>query len=275
MSDDASVTTPGTHIHTFRSQHVDQEYRISVALPYSYASQPEQSYPTIYLLDANLYFGMVTESTRIMERGEELPAAIVVGISYPIPEDMEEGFKEVMRLRARDLTPVANAGTEQRHQEWLQRTVKTGGAEQFLAFIEHELIPLIEAEYRAAPDRRVLTGHSLGGLFTLYTLFHRPKLFAGYVAASPALYYGEGVSFTYEERFAQQRTGLPVRLYLGVGECEEDPRWGMVSQMYRMAALLDSRKYEGLHLTRHIALDWDHCGAVAPTLQAGIRAVLA
>jgi predicted alpha/beta superfamily hydrolase len=47
----------------------------------------------------------------------------------------------------------------------------SGEGPKFLAFLKSELIPLIEANYRADPARRILGGHSFGGLFTLYAMF--------------------------------------------------------------------------------------------------------
>src|SRR3546814_19712655 len=47
----------------------------------------------------------------------------------------------------------------------------SGGADDFLAFIEHELKPLIAQRYPVDARRQILFGHSYGGLFTLYTLF--------------------------------------------------------------------------------------------------------
>jgi hypothetical protein len=51
MTGYSKATIIATEIRTIMSKHVDQEYRISVALPYSYHSQPEKTYPTIYIVD--------------------------------------------------------------------------------------------------------------------------------------------------------------------------------------------------------------------------------
>jgi predicted alpha/beta superfamily hydrolase len=263
-----SASLPGTEVRTILAPSIDQAYRISVALPETYATNPERSYPTIYLTDANFYFGMVTELTRIMNLGKELPETIVVGIGYPLDGSLTEVIDEVFRLRARDLTPVpdpAKAGMVGR---------PTGGAPAFLSFIPSELIPMIEQQYRADPSARVLVGHSLGGLFTLYALFHQPGLFASYVAGSPSLAYGERVTFAYEAAFAEGRTSLPVKLYLGIGGREEQIDDPMVSDFFQFVARLESRKYEGLLLVKHLVENCGHCAFTALTFQAGLQAVL-
>ena len=267
----ANASIPGTEVRTITAQSNQQEYRISVALPSSYPTHPERSYPAIYLPDAYFYFGMVTELTRVMVLCEEFPETIVVGIGYPMHEPLAEVTKEVRRLRFRDLTPV-NDPAETWHGE------PGGGAPAFLTFIQSELIPLIEREYRADPAARVLAGHSAGGLFALYVLFHQPDLFAGYSIASVGLDYSNKVIFAYEEAFAEGRTSLPLKLHFGIGDREEPGDHPMDSEYYRdffqLIERLESRKYEGLSLIKHIAENCNHCASTAPTFQAGLQAVL-
>lgn len=268
MTTIVTASLPATEVRVVTARTIKQDFRISVALPPSYASHPEQSYPTIYLLDANWYFGMVTELTRVMYFDGHFPETIVVGIGYPVDEPLEQAIQQVVDLRVRDLTPV--------REETFERggSRQTGGASEFLTFIQTELIPIIEREYRATPAARALAGHSLGGLFVLYALFHQPKLFKGYVAGSPFLGYGNKVIFADEMAFAARHTTLPVNLYLGVGGREElidDP---MVSDLYQFAARLESRKYKGLSLTKHIVANCDHMAFTAPTFQVGLQAVL-
>jgi predicted alpha/beta superfamily hydrolase len=271
MTTIVNASIPGTEVRTITAQSNKQEYRISVALPSSYPAYPERSYPTIYLPDAYFYFGMVTELTRVMVLCGEFPETIVVGIGYPLHEPLEEVTKEVRRLRIRDLTPVPDPLLAQEDEE-------SGGAPAFLTFIKAELIPLIEREYRADAGARVLAGHSAGGLFALYVLFHQPDLFAGYSVASVGLDYSNKVTFAYEEAFAEGRTSLPLKLHFGIGDHEEPGDNPMDSDYYRdffqLIERLESRKYEGLSLTKHIAQNCNHCGSTAPTFQAGLQAVL-
>ena len=264
-----NASIPGTEVRTITAQSVKQEYRISVALPSSYATHPERSYPTIYLPDAYFYFGMVIELTRVMVLCGEFPETIVVGIGYPMHEPLAEVTTEVRRLRTRDLTPVPDPAEAFDSEPG-------GGAPAFLTFIQAELIPLIEREYRADAAARVLAGHSGGGLFALYALFHQPDLFAGYSVASPSLYWGNRVTFAYEEAFAEGRTSLPVKLYLGIGGREDpDPTDSdFYRDFFQMVERFESRGYEGLSFTKHVAENCNHCASTAPTFQAGLQAVL-
>jgi len=63
-----------------------------------------------------------------------------------------------------------------------------GGGEAFTDFMEKELIPHIDSLYPTAPYK-VMIGHSLGGLMVINTLIHHPKLFNGYIAIDPSLWW--------------------------------------------------------------------------------------
>jgi len=66
-----------------------------------------------------------------------------------------------------------------------------GGGPNFKRFLAKELIPAIERDYRS--DRyRVLMGHSLAGLFTLYALSDEPMLFRAWLVTSPTLDWDDG-----------------------------------------------------------------------------------
>jgi len=60
-----------------------------------------------------------------------------------------------------------------------------GVQEAFLQFLQEELIPDIEANYRTDPAARTLMGTSLCGDFSLYSLFHAADTFANIIASSP------------------------------------------------------------------------------------------
>src|SRR5262249_47459518 len=52
-----------------------------------------------------------------------------------------------------------------------QRDFNMPGAIDYLTFLTRELIPYIEANYRADPKKRVLSGHSTGGNFVFHALY--------------------------------------------------------------------------------------------------------
>ncbi len=87
--------------------------------------------------------------------------------------------------RERDLTPthvkpdrIINAGD----------AAKSGGGENFMGFIEKELIPYVDAYYPTT-SYRVFSGHSLGGLTVVNAFFNHTSLFSAYIAIDPSLWW--------------------------------------------------------------------------------------
>ena len=56
----------GTEVRVIHSASTDSDYQISVALPYHYDQESDGVWPVIYVLDANLYFGLVVDMVRAM-----------------------------------------------------------------------------------------------------------------------------------------------------------------------------------------------------------------
>lgn len=261
------VTIPHTEVRMLSSFNVDQEYQISVALPFGYADSDEV-YPVLYVLDANAVFGAVTETVRILQLGGQFPELLIVGIGYPA-----DRFLETFFLRGRDMSPIED-------KEWLQKRSKeiqlplelhrTGGAGNFLRFIRKELMPFIHSTYRTNPDDQTLVGDSLGGLFALYTLFHSPNTFNRYIIGSPSIHWGEGVTFEYEANYAAGNSDLPAQVFMSVGAAEPDH---MITDMEKMAGALRDRDYSSLELVTHVFDGETHVSVIPATISRGLRAV--
>jgi len=271
------VELPHTVQHLLSSSLVGDQFKISIALPSNYA-ETTQDYPVVYLLDANIFFGLVTETARLLYFGAEIPDCIIVGVGYPA-DDQHLG------LRFRDLTPTPDeTGT----REFLARVSQgrktpiqywgSGAAERFLAFLSQELKPYLHKQYRIDPKDAVLVGDSVGGLFALYTLFHQPEVFPRYVIGSPSIYHGDAITFDYETTYAKTHDDLPVTIFLAVGGLEATTEPGfaaMVSNVARLTEILTSRKYPGLKLTTHIFDNETHLSVIPATMSRGLRTVFA
>jgi len=159
----------GVKYHELVSAKLDRSFYIFVDLPENYSSSKE-SYPTVYLLDGGITFPLLASYQHYLRFGDETPAAILVGISYGA-DTFEKG-----NLRSTDFTAPS-----QEREFW-------GGAQAFQQVLEHELIPLIEKNYRTDPSSRVLFGQSLGGQYVLYNALTKPELFFGHIASNPALH---------------------------------------------------------------------------------------
>lgn len=133
-------------------------------------------YPVVYLLDGDAHFfsvvGMIHQLSSV--NGNTIcPEMIVVGI--PNTD------------RTRDLTPT-HVDAELRMPVDPNMLKTSGGGEQFIAFIEKELIPYIDSTYPTLPYK-TLIGHSFGALTVMNTLINHKDLFNAYVAIDPSMWW--------------------------------------------------------------------------------------
>lgn len=173
----------------------------------------------------------------------------------------------------RDFLPVANQTAEKSMQGFfpVPNPVATGKAHDFLQFIRDELMPFVDSEYRIDATDRTLEGHSYGGVFALYTLFHQPDLFHRYIVVSPDLPFNNGVTLDYERTYAEHHDNLKARVYLAYGETELNDYTNPYLNPFVKA--LEERKYPGFTLIQQTILNCDHCSVPAPAIQAGLVAV--
>ena len=185
-----------------------------------------------------------------------MPEVIVVGVGYNVSSP-----SDVMALRTRDYTPTQTEDADSAiaaSAPGLAATVKSGGAGPFLDFLREELIPWVDSNYRTLPQVNTLVGDSYGGLFGLYALFHQPDTFTRYLIGSPSIWYGDEVSFEYEEAFARNHGDLLAKIFFSAGSLEEIPgvpeseEFGMVSNTFEMENRLKKRGYPGLKITSHL-----------------------
>ena len=145
-----------------------KEHRnFEVYLPddYEEPSSVQNHYPTVYLLDGEWYQTLVWEIIKNLSANGVIPKVILVSI--------ESG-----ESRIRDLTP-SHSLLDWRG-EHCDDFRDSGGLSVFLEFLQSELIPTIEGQYRALPHR-IIIGHSLAGLAVSYSLLTQPSLFQGLI----------------------------------------------------------------------------------------------
>jgi predicted alpha/beta superfamily hydrolase len=270
------VSIPNSEVRTLSSESVGQEYRILIALPMKYAESNDR-YPVLYVLDADMMFGWITELVRSAASvralgilGSDpsfplyLPNLILVGIGYPT--SWFEQPKLWWSLRTRDLTPTQNP--EDARALGLKGTFG-GNARKFLGFMRNELMPVVNSNYRTNPKDSTIVGHSGGGLFALSVLFHQPETFRRYVVSSPSLWWDNKVVFEYEREYASKHTELSGRLFLSVGSLEGP----MVSNLKELVKILEQRKYVGLEWESHIFEDEGHFSVGGTAICRGISTV--
>ncbi|MEM9631441.1 MAG: alpha/beta hydrolase-fold protein [Pseudomonadota bacterium] len=235
---EASFFINNSQRHEIASETLGRSYEVFVKTPAGY-NDPENeniTYPVIYLNDGSYTFQVASGVTHLpMGYSHRFERAILVGISYALGE-------KGMPSRVRDFTPVKD-------ERW--KKYETGGAPAYLKFLEEEVFPFVERNYRANPERRILSGQSLGGSFGVWVLFERPDLFSSYILTSPTLWYKDKFVFDLEKQFAKNHDDLKAKVYLAVGELEtveNGMRNAMVAQLLELEEVLRGRNYPGLDM---------------------------
>jgi len=155
---------------TLHSTVLDEDRVVSVSTPPSYGRDSQRRYPVLYLTDGQFNFDDARASAGFLSRNVMVPQMIVVGVT-------------TIKDRTRDLYSTKS------NFKFGKKTIPfptSGNGDHFLQFIQSELVPWVEQNYRT-DSLRLFAGHSAGGNFALHAMRTRPMLFQGVIAISPWL----------------------------------------------------------------------------------------
>lgn len=251
IAQSTEVSIPGSQTKQFTSSIISgQEYVLQISLPANYATS-NKKYPVVYLMDSQWDFPLVTALYGQQYYDGFVPEMIIVGITWggdhPNPDS----------LRARDYTPTME-----------QRLPQSGGADKFLSVIKNEVFPIVRKNYRVDENDKTLMGCSLGGLFTLYTLFTRPEMFNRYVAASPAFTWDNNVLYKYEQQYHNAKTHPVAKLFMCIGGVETS-----VPGFEKLTTFINNRHYTNLEMESKILENTGHSGTKGIGYEKGLQFV--
>ena len=234
-----------------KSEVLGEDRTILVRTPPGY-EHDGQRYPVLYLTDGDAHLGHTASTIEFLARSGRMPEMIVVAITNTD--------------RTRDLTPT---NASMRRPDGSEMKFPTsGGADKFLKFIETELIPKIEKDYRTQPYR-VFAGHSFGGLFAIYALLARPEIFNAYIAASPSMHWDNQLLSRKAEEFFKDRKELNRTLYFTLANEGGAMREGFD----RFKGVLGKNKPKGFEWDSMLMEDEDHGSVVMRSHYHGLRKV--
>jgi hypothetical protein len=264
----------GRSIYRYRSAALGDTLEITVVPP---AAVPvgQRPAPALYVLDPFLTLDTVVGWSRVYGRYAEgaVPPAFVIGIGHATDSD-----GEFSALRIRDLTPTPVTG-----RDW-RPPLGAGQGPRLLAAIADEIAPFIEQNFPVSGERTIV-GWSLGGLFALSALFHRPEIFARYLVVSPSLWWENRLPFAWEKAWAAAHDDLPARVFLAVGAKEEAPGGGWLSEGFSdeiiawfrqvtnfrtFTRALSGRKYPSLRLDSVVFPDEYHMTVYPAAVARGL-----
>ena len=180
---------------TITSNIMFEERNLFVYLPESY-NTTKNSYPVLYLLDAEDHFKYTAGLVQFLSRNNKMPETIIIGIPNT--------------YRNRDFLP-----------EKVFNIPGSGGADNFIGFLKEELIPTIDKKYRTQPHR-ILVGHSLCGMFCFYSMLKQPELFNAFIAISPWVIAADNFILPYTTSTLPKYKSLNKSVYFTAGSQEEE-----------------------------------------------------
>lgn len=255
-------------LRSLHSSVTDRDYLLYIGYPPSYGSDPARKYPVVYLTDGYWGFDRVfAQCSTGIWWDEIVPEFILVGIGYD-GEGVDYGSERIY-----ELSPVS--------QTWgLMKGFKgrQGGSRLFLDAIKTEIIPFVETNLKADPSFRVLMGASMGGLFSLYSMYEEPELFQGIVAASPTVPWKHCWLFNREDELRSKVAGpdntgrlrIPVRCFMSVGSAETPSFIGYIRAFNEV---ISSGEYQDFHYQFRMVDGERHAGSVAEAFNRGLRFV--
>jgi hypothetical protein len=216
------VAEPGTaaadSVVTVRYQSaiLGQERELIIHLPTGYVAA--RRYPVLYVLDGSSQDQPLADKLDSLSRQDSTPQVIVVGIPNM------SGLNRMLQLVPPFMrTDPANPSSPR------------GTGDQFLEFMEKELIPYIGAHYGAS-DTRLFAGNSRGGLLVMYSLIQKPDLFSGRFCFSTPLWRENNLLVERVDAFLRGWRVFNSFLYVSAGANETA---NILSGLDTLAAVLD------------------------------------
>jgi predicted alpha/beta superfamily hydrolase len=230
LTEDNQLLGLGTQ-HILKSKILQEDRPIIISLPNGY-EESKFNYPVLYLLDGLGNIKHQVGTVELLTESGIVPPMIIVAI-----ESLDRG---------KDLTP-SNAG-KGNYIGGDTGIPQSGGAPKFLDFIERELIPYVESNFRTHPYR-LLEGHSFGGLFCVYALMNKPNLFNAFIIQAPALWWNKEEMTTQAKEFFKSKDSFDKSVYFGAGG---DEGWGMRQELSRYVDVIKQNTPKNFHYKHEV-----------------------
>ena len=176
----------------FSSKILNENRELLIYTPPSYNYNDKTTYPVMYFVDADYNFHYVTGLIELLSSvSSNIPEMIVVGI-------------------------VGKGTTTYRKQSKPPYDVKDKGtADKTLAFIQKELFPFINKNYKTN-NYKILSGHSIGGLFTTYAMITQTDMVDTFIAISPSLWWEDEAVRKHTEKDFANKKQLNTNYYISL-----------------------------------------------------------
>jgi len=167
---------------TIDSKVLMKKASLNIRLPNSYQALNNKHYPVFYSLGS---FAASAATVSALSHNQE----------YPMPDTI------LVSLTTETAVSI------------IQRGVKS---EDFINFLEIDVIPYIDKHYRSQPFR-ILASSERFGMAPLYGLIHKPELFQAIIAISPWITDDSGLLNDFET-FLKENNHISAFLWLSSGD---------------------------------------------------------
>jgi predicted alpha/beta superfamily hydrolase len=250
------ITPPIPQKLSLHSSILNEDRLIWIRTPHGY-DQGKSPFPVLYLTDGPNHINEIGSTIDFLVENGRMPPLIVVGIGNTD--------------RTRDLTPTH---WDQKNPDGtVESNPTSGGGDRFIDFIQKELIPEVEKEYRTAPYR-IFAGHSYGGLLAIHILITRPDMFNAYIAVSPSLRWDDLRTVRQAKDFFAAHTELDKKLFFSLANEGDTPNL-MGDGFQQFQKILKSRAPRNFRWDSARYHDEDHGSTVLRAHYAGLRTVFA
>ena len=258
FSQESKVSLDETHSKWIDSKIVGDKFLIQTYIPQQQTFSP-YSLPIVFVLDADMTFGLVYDVVRWLIWGREIPYVAIVGISYGT------GQKDWWAKRSRDFSESKD---ETKHWgDW----PLAGGAAEFKEFIEKELFHFLEDEYKLKGNSKTIIGLSFGGLFCTDVLFSKPELFNNYIILGPALLWNDKEIFKQELKYSENHIKLNANIFTSIGELDNED---ITKPWIEFVNQVKSRNYNGLNIDTLTIENETHLSMLPAALTRGLKTIL-
>lgn len=212
------------------SRLLNETRTINIYLPGDYNPRDSAGYSVIYLPDGGIEedFFHVAGIVRFNNQPwvNRFPKSILVGIENT--------------NRRRDFTfPVENLDFVSKMGFKKEQFPSYGGSGKYIAFLQKELLPYIDSNYRTNTQRTII-GESLAGLLATEILLKHRQLFDTYIIITPSLWWGGESLLKAAPELLSTADKKKVKVY--VGACNKDEDKVMHEDVVALSALLKKQQ---------------------------------
>lgn len=244
-------------VYTLYDKVLNEERKIIVGLPQNY-NPKDKTYSIVVVLDGDYHFISTYGNLEYLSKRFLIPEMILVAVPSI--------------NRVRDLTPTKTKINFDGEDD--VSLDESGGASNFLTFLEEELLPWVKQNF-SANDLEVIIGHSWGGLVVTEALLNEKTVFDKFLAIDPS-YWWDNQYFTREvEKKSISHMPLQKRMFLSASSFKVEQESGKCCKHRNSIDLFYSALKEATGANEQITLQYfeneDHASIPVPSTYYGLK----